>query len=250
MRGREWFWRMLGIILFVGVWQSLGNAGGGLTVASPLETLEALRNLLLEKGFWTADLLITLERVSAGFALGTALGVFVGCGAGLWPQIALLLAPFRWVLSSVPGVVLVILAMLWCGVGSVMVIAIVGFTVAPTMYLAVQEGIRSIDPQLCEMARIYRLGACKRFVTLYLPGVSAPLLSACVVALGGGMRVAILGETLGASRGLGYTLAVAQSRLDTGQLYAVALLSMLLVSLVEATLLRALRTKLQPRGVR
>ena len=94
--------------------------------------------------------------------------------------------PFRWVLSSVPGVVLVILAMLWCGVGSGMIILIVALTSAPTIYMALQEGLGAVDPALCEMVRLYRVPLRKRFTELYLPAVAAPLVSACVVALGGG----------------------------------------------------------------
>ncbi len=242
----DWSWRLAGILLFLTGWQVLAAAGGGLTVAPPAETALALGTLLAQPGFWTADLLTTLWRVLAGFACGVLCGGILGGCAGFWPGFGLLLLPYRWVLSSVPGVVLVILAMLWCGVGSSMVVAIVSLTVAPTIYQAVKEGVLALDPQLIEMVRAFRLGRRKRLTALYLPAVSAPLLSACVTALGGSMRVAILGETLGASQGLGYSLALARANLDIRQLYAVALLSMLLVSLVEATLLRGLRARLQP----
>ena len=84
--------------------------------------------------------------------------------------------------------------MRWCGVGSLMVIIIVALTVIPTIYLAMQEGIAAVDGNLCEMARVYRLSRRKRLMGSYLPAVSAPLLSASVVALGGGMRVPSWGK--------------------------------------------------------
>ena len=189
-------------------------------------------------------MLPTLGRVLAGFGLGLAVGGALGWMAGICPAAGLILLPFRWVLSSVPGVVLVILAMLWCGVGSTMIILIVALTSAPTIYMALQEGLRSVDPALREMIKVYKVGKYKQLVDLYLPTVAAPLVSACVVALGGGMRVAILGETIGASQGLGYVMALARADLDTPKLYAVALVSMLLVSAIEATFLRCLRKKL------
>lgn len=185
----------------------------------------------------------------SGFLLGVAIGGALGTCAGLYPGIAQLALPFRWVLSSVPGVVLVILAMLWCGTGSLMVITIVTLTVIPTVYLAMQEGIAAVDATLCEMARAYKISWRRQLTEIYLPAVSAPFIAACIVALGGGMRIAILGETLGASQGLGYTLAVARSNLDTAELYATALLSMLLVSLIETVILGYARARLQRRGV-
>ena len=75
-----------------------------------------------------------------------------------------------------------------------MVIIIVALTVIPTIYLAMQEGIAAVDGNLCEMARVYRLSRRKRLMGIYLPAVSAPLLSASVVALGGGMRVPSWGK--------------------------------------------------------
>lgn len=235
-------------MFFLGVWHVLASGSGALAFAPPLETLAKVVNLLSEGSFWASAILPTLYRVLAGFILGVAIGGAFGAWAGFHPGIGQFLLPFRWVLSSVPGVVLVILAMLWCGVGSLMVVVIVALTVIPTVYLAMQEGIAAVDGALCEMARAYRLSWNRRLAEIYLPAVSAPLLSSCIVALGGGMRVAILGETLGASQGLGYTLAVARSNLDTAELYAVALLSMLLVSLIEAVFLRHIRNRLQRKG--
>ena len=240
-RPYSWAWRLSGCAFFLGVWHVLASGSGALAFAPPLETLAKVVNLLSEGSFWASAMLPTLYRVLAGFILGVAIGGAFGAWAGFHPGIGQ-------VLSSVPGVVLVILAMLWCGVGSFMVVIIVALTVIPTVYLAMQEGIAAVDGALCEMARAYRLSWSRRLTEIYLSAVSAPLLSSCIVALGGGMRVAILGETLGASQGLGYTLAVARSNLDTAELYAVALLSMLLVSLIEAVFLRHIRNRLQRKG--
>ncbi len=247
-RPYSWGWRLSGCLFFLGAWHVLASGSGVLAFAPPLETLAKAASLLSEGSFWTSAMLPTLYRVLAGFVLGVAIGGAFGACAGLHPGIGQFLLPIRWILSSVPGVVLVILAMLWCGVGSFMVVVIVALTVIPTVYLAMQEGIAAVDGALCEMARAYRLTWGRRLAEIYLPAVSAPLLSSCIVALGGGMRVTILGETLGASQGLGYTLAVARSNLDTAELYAVALISMLLVSLIEAVCLRHLRKRLQRRG--
>ena len=245
MRSRDLAWRLSGCLFFLGAWHIIALGSGTLAFATPLETLSAAATLLSRENFWLSGLLPTLYRVVAGFMLGGIVGGILGGWAGLYPGVGLFLLPLRWVLSSVPGVVLVILAMLWCGVGWSMVVAIVALTVIPTVYLAMQEGVAAIDGNLREMARAYGISRRKRLTEIYLPAVSAPLLSACIVALGGGMRVAILGETLGASQGLGYTLAVARSNLETTQLYAVALISMLLVSLIEMVFLRRLRKRLQ-----
>ena len=47
------------------------------------------------------------------------------------------------------------------------------------------------------------------------------------------MRVAVLAEALGANTGIGHALSVARTNLDTPQLYALALCSMLLVGVAD-----------------
>lgn len=245
MTFRNAAWRLAGCLFFLAMWQGCAAKGGFLAFASPAETLTAMARLLARGSFWIEGIAPSFCRLGAGFVIGVAAGGVLGGFAGLWPAFGLFLLPFRWVLSSVPGIVLVILAMLWFGSGSGMVTVIVALTVTPTIYLAMQEGIAAIDGNLREMARAYSVPPVRKLTELYLPAVSAPLLSAGVVALGGGMRVAIMGETLGASRGLGYTLAVARSNLDAAELYAVAFISMLLVSLLETAFLSCIRKKLQ-----
>lgn len=245
MRPRDGLWRLAGCLSLIGFWHIMAHRGGSLAFASPWETFQAVVNLFSDTSFWAHSLLPSLSRILAGFFLGSVLGSILGGFAGIFPALGLFLLPFRWIFSSVPGVILVILAMLWCSGDTSLVVLIVVLTVIPTMYVAVQEGIAAIDRDLCEMVRVYKISLIKKIFTLYLPAIAAPLLSAGIVALGGGMRVAILGETLGASQGLGYALAVARTNLDTAQLYALALISMLLVSLIEVTCLRYLRGRLQ-----
>ena len=154
---RSLLWRLLGCVLFLGVWQWVAACGGGLALASPLGTWFALVDLAAQPWFWTQGMLPTLGRVLAGFGMGLLAGGLLGWIAGIYPEAALLLLPFRWVLSSVPGVVLVILAMLWCGVGSGMIILLVTLTSAPTIYMALQEGLGAVDPALCEMLSLIHI---------------------------------------------------------------------------------------------
>ncbi len=142
----------------------------------------------------------------------------------------------RAMLTSVPGVVTVMLGMLWLGLGSAMVVAIVALMVAPTIHVAVIEGLATVDATLSEMARAYRFTPAMRLWHVYAPAMAAPLFSGGVAALGMAMRVAVLAEALGANEGVGHALSVARTNLDTPQLYALALLSMLLVGLAEMAL--------------
>jgi len=227
----------LGIVLALLAWEWAARASSGLAVAAPWATLKALAELWSEPGFASRHLGASLLRTACGLGLGIAAGLALGALAGAWPPLRRILAPFRWALTSVPGVVVVMLGMLWLGLGTPMVAAIVALMAAPTVYVAVLEGLSAVDADLVEMAALYRLPPGLRLGALYLRALAAPLISAAVLALGGAMRVVILAEALGAGEGLGHLLAVARTNLDTPRLYALAFLSMAVVGLVELTII-------------
>ena len=225
--------RVCGLAALLGAWEVAAGRGHGIAVASPGETFAALTGLLGQSSFWLGDLAVSVRRVACGFSLGFAVGGGLGLLAGRFPMARSFLAPSRWMLTSIPGVVAVMLGMLWFG----MVVAIVALMVAPTIHVAVIEGLSTVDATLAEMARAYRFTPVMRFWHIYAPAMAAPLFSGGVVALGGAMRVAVLAEALGANTGLGHALSVARTNLDTPQLYALALCSMLLVGVAEVALL-------------
>jgi NitT/TauT family transport system permease protein len=233
--------RLCGLAALLGAWEAASRQGHGIAVASPGETFAAMAGLLAQPAFWASDLAVSVRRVVLGFFLGFSIGGGLGLFAGFWSPARTFLVPTRWMLTSVPGVVAVMLGMLWFGMDSTMVMAIVALMVAPAIHVAVIEGLSTVDGALLEMARAYRFTPGMRFWHIYAPAMIAPLLSGGVVALGGAMRVGVLAEALGSNEGVGHALAVARTNLDTPQLYALALLSMLLVGLAEMALLGLVR---------
>lgn len=241
MSGQSLAGKLAGVALLLAAWELVSRQVHGIAVASPLETLAALWRFANQPAFLLGDLWTSVRRVVLGFVIGALCGGGLGMIAGFVPFVRSALTPARWMLGSVPGVVVVMLGMLWFGMGSAMVVAIVALMVAPAIFVAVVEGLGSVDAGLLEMARAYRLTPRMRFVNIYCPAMAAPFVSAGIVALGGSMRVAVLAEALGANQGIGHALAVARTNLQTPELYALALLSMALVGIAEMVLLRVAR---------
>lgn len=233
----------IGVLLALALWQWASQVGGAMAVATPLETLRAMSALWAEPGFVHTHLAASLRRTACGLGLGLGAGLALGMLAGLCPPLRGMLAPLRWALTSVPGVVVIMLAMLGLGLGSPMVTVVVALLAAPAAYVAVQEGLCAVDADFLEMARLYRLPPGLRLSALYLRALAAPLLSAAVLALGAAMRVVVLAEALGAGEGLGHLLAVARTNLDTPRLYALALLAMAVVGVAELAIIGPARRR-------
>jgi len=243
-------WSLLGLTLLVAVWELAARRSGGLAVASPGDTLAALWSLLSDPAFLEQHLLASLLRVALGLGLGMALGLGLGALAGALPPLRRVLAPPRWMLMSVPGVVVVMLAMLWFGMGGIMVVALVTGMIAPVVYISVVEGLDTVDRRHLEMAQVYRLPLATRLYRIYVMAMAGPLLSGGLVALGSAIRLVVLAEALGAGQGLGYSLALARTNLDTPKLYALALLCIGVVAGVELAVLRPVRHRALRRGAK
>lgn len=234
---------VFGVLLLLAGWQAVALWLGPILMATPLATARALLQLLRSDGFWR-DAGISLLRIGAGVSLACLAGLTLGLLAGLSARLRGLLEPLRWLLMSVPAVVVVLLAMLWFGLGSAMVIFLALLMLAPPIYVNVVKGMLAVDRQLLEMAAVYRFTPWQRLRRIYLPAIGAPLSAALLTATCGGVRLVVMAEVLGADSGAGFALSNARSTFDSGVLYAWVLLILLLVALLEWALLQPLQRRL------
>lgn len=232
-----------GVLLLLALWQALALWLGPMLVATPLQTLAALDPMLATSVFWT-DAGITLLRVALGVGLGAGAGITLGLMAGFNPRLRGLLEPVRWLLMAIPPIVVVLLAMLWFGLGSTMVVFIAVLMLAPGIYVNVVKGVLAIDRQLLEMTHVLRYTRWQRLRHLYLPSLAAPLGAALLIAACSGVRLVVMAEVLGSENGAGYALSNARSTFDSATLYAWVLMTVLLVAALEFALLQPLQRHL------
>jgi len=198
----------LGVVLLWQLASQLGLLPGNLMPA-PLAIagacVEALRHqqLLLHLG-------VSAGRATAGTLIGTSIGLTLGLITGLSRPLQLVLDGPLQMIRAVPALALVPLVILWFGLGEMAKIFIVVITVIFPVYLNTFHGVRSVDPQLIEMARVYDLRGFSLYRQVILPGAMPSILVGLRFALGMSWLVIIVAETLGASSGLGYLAATAR----------------------------------------
>lgn len=238
---------LLGIILLIIGWSFSAQVNSGLVVAGPIDTLTALYRLFGNESFVTQHVVPTMQRIGVALLCGISSGIVLGIVAGLLEPVRLMLAPARWILTSIPGVIVVVVFMLWFGMGTTMVVAITATMIVPIVYVNTADGMMSVDRSLLEMAKVYRLPLHVRLARIYGVALAGPLLSGVVIATGNGIRLVVLAEMLGAHDGLGHALAFSRANLQTDEIYALTLLAMLVIGLVEFILLRPARKAVQRR---
>ena len=119
----------------------------------------------------------------------------------------------------------------------------VSFThVLPVVYAGVLAGIADTDPQLLEMARVYRLSWTARLRYIWLPGIFPSFCESCIAAMGMCWKSGVSAEVIGLpDHSVGDALYRAKITLSTPDVFAWTLVIVVLSALLSAIAARGLR---------
>jgi ABC-type nitrate/sulfonate/bicarbonate transport system permease component len=191
-------------VLLVTWW--IASAGSTSFYQPPLQ-----RIIEVIPGTWTAerlqsDVLPSVLRLLTGYGLALLIGVLLGVLIGANPRLRSLLEPTLEFLRAIPPPVLVPILVLIAGLGNptkVLVIVVGG--VWPVLLNTV-EGVRAVDEVLSDTCRSYRVGGWLRMRTFVLRAASPQIVVGARQALSISIIMMVIGELLGATNGLGYTV--------------------------------------------
>lgn len=231
---------LLGILIILAGWQALAWASHPLIVASPGSTLRSIF-VMLASGELTDNLMITLQRQLIGLTLGVLVGTFLGIFGGLKKSLDSMILPGINAILATPSVIFVVIAMVWFGQGSKQVIFVTALLIMPIMYLNSAKGIQSIDNDLLQMVKLYRVPAKVRLRKVYLPGLLYGFMAGFSLSVASSLRITIMAELLGAQNGIGNAIFIARGYLETSKLFAWALLLVLMVMIIEAIVFNPLQ---------
>lgn len=211
------------------VWQFFSQVGLLPTriLPAPTQIVEAAIRLTLS-GELFRNVSISLYRALVGFLIGGSIGLFLGVLNGLSRPAEHLLDSSLQMIRNIPHLALIPLVILWFGIGDPARIFLVTLGVFFPIYINTFAGIRSIDPNLLEMGRVYGLGRRDLFWQIVLPGALPSLLVGLRYALGLMWLTLIVAETIAANSGIGYMAMNAREFMQTD----VVVLSILLYALL------------------
>ena len=238
----------LAVLLFwTALWVLLARlVGQELLLPSPLQVLKKLFSLAGTAAFWLATGRSIL-RVLSGLLAATLLGVLLAVLTERSALARLLLSPAMMLVKSTPVASFIILALLWLG-RDVLPAFITALMVLPVVWANVSAGLAGQDPQLLELARVYRLPRLRVLRRITIPSVLPHFRAALRSSLGMGWKAGIAAEVLTVPPlSIGKNIYEAKLYLETTELFAWTLTVIVLSLIIERILLR-LAARIGQRG--
>ena len=165
--------------------------------------------------------LFTLTEILIGFAAGVLLGFVLAMLVFYSRLAARVLYPLAVFSQTVPKLAVAPLFVIWLGFGIAPKIAIIVLLVMFPVLVNTVDGFRSVDPRLIDLMRSVSASERQIFRYIRFPAALPFIFSALKIATTLAVIGAVVGEWVGASRGLGYLIMTANSLVDIPLLFAV-----------------------------
>ena len=241
--------KLLVLLFWITIWYGVYVlVGRELYVPSPFAVGERLLELVVLETFWV-EVFHSILRVATGVIISVFVGLLLGVVAALNKPIYTVLEPMVAAIRATPVMSFIILALIWFS-SNVVPVFICFLMCFPIIWANVVQGIRQVDVQLLEMAKVYQVTKPKVFREIYLPTLQPYFVTGVISALGLGWKVSVAAEILSHPRyGIGSKIYNAKAYIDTVELFAWTVVIILLSILFEKLVVRVFKYLYYANGV-
>jgi sulfonate transport system permease protein len=211
---------LLGVAILT-AWQELANAGklDKFFFSRPSDIGARIFDWL-RTGSILPHLVVTMEEAALAFILGAGSGVLLGFGLARAPKLGALLDPYIRLLNALPRVVLAPIFLLWFGLGIWSKVALGVTVVFFIVFFNTHRGVREVDPVIVNNVRMLGASEWQLVRHVLIPSAMTWVFSSLNISVGFAMIAVVVGEYLGASRGVGYLISQAEGTFDTTGVFA------------------------------
>ena len=174
---------------------------------------------------------VTLKEAILGFAYGVAGGIVFGVALGQVRFLADVLGPYIKIINALPRIVLGSIFFVAFGLGTTSKVLLASVLVFFVVFFNAFQGVREVDRNLVANARV--LGASRWQVVrnVVIPSALVWIIASLHVAFGFSIIGAIVGEFLGAQKGLGLVIATSQNNFNPDGVFG----AMVIIGVVALT---------------
>lgn len=233
-------WVGLGSLLVgVVVWDVLARTSElpAFILPTPARVAERFWMTLLD-GSLARHTAVTLLEVFLGLNVGLAAGAVLGYLTAKSPTLERWLTPYIVASQAVPIAAIAPLLVIWLGPGLISKVVTCALIVFFPILVNTLTGLRTVDVHLREILESYNANRWQTFIKLEFPAALPVLLGGLKVGATLAVIGAVVGEFVGADRGLGFLINAGRGAFDTALVFvAVGALVVLAVSLYGGVVL-------------
>ena len=213
---RQWGWyRLISPVAVIALWQVLSSAGliPADKLPPPTTVWHTAVSLVTTSspayGTLQGAMLVSLQRMAIGFAVGGTIAVLLALVAGLSRLGENAVDPLLQIVRMLPLFGLIPVFIVWFGIGELPKIILIALGAAIPLYLNTFAGIRSVDAKLAEVGRVQRLTRAETIRHIVLPGALPQALTGLRQSLGVAWLALVVAEQVNANAGLGFMISQA-----------------------------------------
>jgi ABC-type nitrate/sulfonate/bicarbonate transport system permease component len=210
-----------GVAAFLLLWSAVSRVSALPEYILPLPGTVAGRFITaLREGLILPNVLVTAFESLTGFCIGSMGGFVIGYALAKSRTVERLLSPYIVAMQAIPIVALAPLLIIWFGFGINTKIFIAALIIFFPILINSIVGIRSADSEIMELLTALDAGPFKTFFKFELPSALPVMFGGLKVGITYSVIGAVVGEFLGASKGLGALVNMARSSFDTPLVFA------------------------------
>jgi NitT/TauT family transport system permease protein len=223
-RRRQWkfsFWiPLITILLALLAWQVLSNLSSlpSFILPSPLLVWERFLRAL-QDGSLLKHTSATLVEVLLGLLAGTIFATLIGYVIAKSRTLEQLISPFLIASQAVPVVAIAPLLVIWFGPGIFSKVLICSLIVFFPVLINTVVGLRAVPEALNELMRSLRASRWQMLRYLEIPAALPVFLGGLRIGATLSVIGGVVGELIGADRGLGFLINVARGQYDTALVF-------------------------------
>jgi NitT/TauT family transport system permease protein len=226
-------WRLLLVIGLLLIWEfAAGHLFNEFWSSRP-SLIGARLLALLKSGEIWRHVGATVSEALLGIFLGAIVGAPIGIALAHYRRAAKIIDPFVMGLYGLPRVALAPMFILWFGISLFSKVMMSFSMVVFVFILNVTEGIRTVDPDMIDLMRTMRAPRSYIMRKVTIPSIVPWLIASFRIGIGLSLVGAVVGELIGANRGLGWYVVRAGGQLDTTGVFAGLFLLMLIAMIAN-----------------
>ena len=230
--------RLAILVVFLGLWELGADTGiiDPFFFSSPsgiaVQTWSWITEGTSQGPLWQ-QIYVTLEETFIGFLIGAVGGVIAGIILGRNRLLADVFSIYIKVANSVPRVVLGSVFIIALGLGMASKVALAVVMVFFVVFANAFQGVREADRAMIANAQILGASPYQITRTVIIPSAMSWILASLHVSFGFALVGAVVGEFLGAKKGMGLLISTAQGAFNANGVFSAMIILAVMALVVE-----------------